>query len=437
METNEDEMEIDSYLVGKDDMGNAGEKENYHDPIPKPEALTCSSYEILPYVSAVHPCPIYSTATTRNMKWLFTGGEDGFIRKYDYFASMNGEGVLTQNQKHGLVDSIQKGGVLVSAWELEEITGQPLQAINGEPSLVKKDGDQQVPVAPTKFSPVYSLAVQSEAAWCLAGAESGNINLYTVRHDEGYCQHVLRGHKRPVSVLVLDSSETAVISGGWDKNILLWDLNTGSQVMEFKGSNSQITSASFQPTGPPAEGVVTSTDSLLMVTSFDGSINFYDKRASGESVRKFAPVSVPPWAISACWGPDGQKVYAGRRNSTVDEFDFGEGRLMRNLKLPRDSGAVSQVAAMPNGRHIICASFDNVRLYDLQHSETQPLELTETDPFTPVSIPFTIVPGHHGGVISSLYVDSSCQFVYTTSGSRGWEGIANNLCLLYAVRTIP
>ncbi|KAJ3210071.1 Transcription factor spt8 [Dinochytrium kinnereticum] len=317
-----DHVEIESYLKSEEEIAKeaADEKakkdaknENYHDPAPQPNSLTCSSYEILPYVSAVHPCSIYSVAATKNMKWVFTGGDDGFIRKYDFFASFNGEGVLTQNQKHGLVDSIQKGGVLTSAWELEEISAQPLQVVHGDENAVKKEGDQQVPAPAPKVSPVYSLAVHSEAVWCVAGTEvvlaafttliiqSGNVNLYTVRHDEGQCHHVFRGHNRPVSVLVIDPLETALVTGSWDKKIILWDLNTGSQILEYRGLNSQLTSASFQPK-PSAmneeEMRSGSGDSLLMVTSFDGAINFYDRRVNGESVRKFMPSGVPPWAIS-------------------------------------------------------------------------------------------------------------------------------------------
>lgn len=69
----------------------------------------------LTQISAVHPGAVSCHAATANFvsrvlmqKWLFTGGEDGFVRKFDIVASLNGESNLTGVQRHGLPDSIQR-----------------------------------------------------------------------------------------------------------------------------------------------------------------------------------------------------------------------------------------------------------------------------------------------------------------------------------------
>lgn len=51
--------------------------------------------------------------------------------------------------------------------------------------------------------------------------QSGAINLFTVRHEEGKCHHVLRQHKAPVSVLKITQDETGCVSGSWDKTVLV------------------------------------------------------------------------------------------------------------------------------------------------------------------------------------------------------------------------
>ena len=97
-----------------------------------------------------------------------------------------------------------------------------------------------------------------------------------------------------------------------------------------------------------------SSDSTFLAASFDGSLCVWDKRQS-TPIAKITPQNVPPWCMNACWSPDGNFIYAGRRNGTVDEYSLHKGLrgAERSFKLPNNSGPVSAVRAMPNGRHLI------------------------------------------------------------------------------------
>jgi WD40 repeat protein len=75
-----------------------------------------TEYVVTPIALAVHPSAIFSICSTTNFRWLFTGGEDGFVRKFDMAPTLNGDNMLTLNQKHGFPDSVQKAAVLVSAY---------------------------------------------------------------------------------------------------------------------------------------------------------------------------------------------------------------------------------------------------------------------------------------------------------------------------------
>ncbi|KAJ3020806.1 Transcription factor spt8 [Thoreauomyces humboldtii] len=52
---------------------------------------------------------------------------------------------------------------------------------------------------------------------------------------------------------------------------------------------------------------------------------------------------------------------------------------------------------------------------------------------TPPLVPFTIVPGHNSGVVSTMLFDPTKRYLMTASGTRGWDGVASHLCLVYAV----
>ncbi|KAK9237533.1 WD40-repeat-containing domain protein [Lipomyces kononenkoae] len=516
---------------------------------------TCVSYDIAPYVAAPMSTSINCMDLPQSMRWLFTGGQDGFIRKFDFYQSVNGKLPLTVAQKHPFADTITKAGVLVSYWENEA----PL-----EPDLIAATGRSEE--HDMKVSPVYALAVQSQCLWLVSGLETGGITLQTIRHAEGHIHAHLQKHTSAVSVLRLNCDETSVISGSWDKNIVEWDLNRGDIMREFTGSTGQISVIAWRPdsvsavplaytpvkaesnsapanyaskesnelsetkakdedsdlgslfgededdddqdkmaldphvgddamevpveagsnvdevdetnftsdgttsngvkvnegqnrissaqmesavcppsTGPTVlatgnhqmdDGRQSQSNNIFLTASIDGKTRIWDRRMARCISEIGLSANVPPWCMSACWSLDGNNMYIGRRNGIVEEYSVHAfDKPVRSLKLPGGSGPVSCVTPMPNGRHLVCASFDNVRLYDLKASagtgSMASLKNTVTS-----KVPFLIVPGHHGGTISDILIDQSCQYMVTTGGNRGWEGSPTEVMLVYEIEKI-
>lgn len=97
-----------------------------------------------------------------------------------------------------------------------------------------------------------------------------------------------------------------------------------------------------------------SSDTTFLAASIDGTLRIWDRRQPNP-IARILPRNVPPWCMNACWSPDGNFLYAGRRNGTVEEFSLHKGfrSAERTFKFPQGSGPVSAVRAMPNGRHLI------------------------------------------------------------------------------------
>jgi transcriptional activator SPT8 len=97
-----------------------------------------------------------------------------------------------------------------------------------------------------------------------------------------------------------------------------------------------------------------SSDTTFLAASIDGTLRIWDRRQPNP-IARILPRNVPPWCMNACWSPDGNFIYAGRRNGTVEEFSLHKGfrSAERTFKFPQGSGPVSAVRAMPNGRHLI------------------------------------------------------------------------------------
>ena len=577
-------------------------------PSTRPEALTAQAYDIVPTMAAPQSTSINAVATTPDMKWVISGGTDGYVRMYNWVDTANGKVPLTVAQKHPFVDSVMKAGSLVTYWENKEGGG-------GNRTPPRDDDGKWT-------SPVYSLAVQHEAVWLLSGLESGGINMTTCRHQAGTRITTLREHTSAVSVLNLSQDELSLLSGSWDKNIHDWDLQTGKVKRSFKGCGSQISALETRPmsdtpipevaeslptnmngtfssnnadapatngflangvsghasqdggdedaagspsgslfgendhgslfgddtagvgggggigfgdenenddltralasglqddteqdapgeqedtdmggmgsggpvqapdvvektdekftyeaatdltnglvpattngivhaaqsqesppplahtlphttdeplTAPPTDTTTTTSDlppqsnSTFLSASIDGVIRLWDRRISSPIATLPVTGSTPPWATGACWSPDGNYIYVGRRNCTVEEYSIhtlssARAEPNRSFRFQAGSGPVYAVRAMPNKRHLVCASNDILRIYDLAAQERGGRS----------QVPFTIVPGHRGGVISSIFVDPSCRFMLSAAGNRGWEGNGTEVLLGYEIGT--
>ncbi|KAK5123678.1 hypothetical protein LTR85_002314 [Meristemomyces frigidus] len=572
-------------------------------PPTRPEALTAQAYDIVPTMAAPQSTSINAIATTPDMRWVFSGGTDGYVRMYNWVDTANGKVPLTVAQKHPFVDSVMKAGSLITYWENEDT------AAMRTPTRGDDEGKWT--------SPVYSLAVHHQALWLLSGLDSGGINLQTCRHQAGTRITTLKEHTSAVSVLALSQDETSVLSGSWDKNILDWDLNTGKVKRSFRGSGSQISAVETRPmsdvpvpevsesvpeavngtfssnnadgpransallngvhgegskdededalgspdgslfgetnndqlslfgeenagggggnafgeddddaftrdlanglrdsepdapgedddaemggmgmgsggpvqapdaaippptdvpdghsqthtngvshppapldtttatitnglphsadepltapptnedtaTGSSAADLPPQSESTFLSAAIDGSLRLWDRRVASPIATITPYGNTPPWCTGACWSPDGNFFYAGRRNNTVDEYSIhhlGSKRSEpnRQFRFQAGSGPVYAVRAMPNKRHLVCASQDILRIYDLQHS---------TEGRGRSSVPFTIVPGHRGGVISAIHVDPACRFMLSAAGNRGWEGAGTEVLLGYEI----
>ena len=89
-------------------------------PLVRTEALSASVYDIVPTIAAPHSTSINAVTATPDLRWVFTGGSDGYIRKFNWVETTSGKSMLTVAQKHPFVDSVTKAGVLMSYWENED-----------------------------------------------------------------------------------------------------------------------------------------------------------------------------------------------------------------------------------------------------------------------------------------------------------------------------
>lgn len=127
------------------------------------------------------------------MSHLLTGSDDGYIRDYDIFAAVNGKVTLTAPQRHhcNVVEGNMKSGQIRSWWENPDLVNSQNGYLQG---------------GETTVSPVYSMAMHSDALWALGGTSVSA--LYPRYHSESLYSAV---H----SAVTLIYSRFDTIPGGW------------------------------------------------------------------------------------------------------------------------------------------------------------------------------------------------------------------------------
>lgn len=113
--------------------------------------------------------------------------------------------------------------------------------------------------------------------------------------------------------------------------------------------------------------------------------------------------------LQAAWSSTGQQILVGRRSALVEIYDIRNvsntvAPTVQTLRLPRSTGAVTALTALPGGRHVVTASSDAVRMWDLEavalgQISSQSQEGSKKARGKP---PFVVVPGYGGGMASSI-----------------------------------
>jgi transcriptional activator SPT8 len=211
-------------------------------------------------------------------------------------------------------------------------------------------------------------------------------------------------------------SPTTFLSASIDGTLRIWDLRAPRPATSFP-STPTAASAALPAGSAPARAT--------------------------QSASLRASRGAPPWCMSAVWSPSGNAIYAGRRNSAVDEYllhaaSASAARALaarlpaRTFRFPGPSKAVSALRPFPNGRHLMCASHDILRLYDVA-ADDEGGGAGGGGGGGGGKVPFLIVPGHRSGVVSQLYLDPTCRFMLSAAGNRGWEEASTEVLLGYEI----
>jgi WD40 repeat protein len=112
---------------------------------------------------------------------------------------------------------------------------------------------------------VSSVAVTSDSRLVVSGSGDRNIRVWDL--ETGQCLRTLKTHTRPVTAVVVTSDGSRIVSGDLGGALVVWDLNTGMQVGRMLDHTDSIEAIAI--TGDSREVVSASEDRSLIVWDLD------------------------------------------------------------------------------------------------------------------------------------------------------------------------
>jgi WD40 repeat protein len=206
----------------------------------------------------------------------------------------------------------------------------------------------------------------------------------------------LAGHEGPVHALAFGKDNGALISGGADKTIIVWDTAAGKAKTTLKDHGAAVQAAAFAPDGKRfAAG---SADGAVIVWDADGAKKVQSLKAPGAIVglaftsdgalasasnesqagtdagvvrvwdpatgkEIVGPLSAGAGVFGVACKPNSTVAIAAGKDFAVRAWDYKTGKEQRQWQ--GHLGWVRAVAVTPDGATLVTSSFDNtVKLWD-------------------------------------------------------------------------
>ncbi|KAJ4960392.1 hypothetical protein NE237_020302 [Protea cynaroides] len=205
----------------------------------------------------------------------------------------------------------------------------------------------------------------------------------------------LTGHSHFVQDVVLSSDGQFALSGSWDGELRLWDLNTGATTRRFVGHTKDVLSVAFSIDN--RQIVSASRDRTIKLWNTLGECKYTiqdnDSHTNWVSCVRFSPNTFQPTIVSGSWdrtvkvwnltncklrctlaghggyvntvavSPDGSLCASGGKDGVTLLWDLAEGKRLYSL----DAGGIIHALCFSPNRYWLCAATEeSVKIWDLE-----------------------------------------------------------------------
>ena len=196
---------------------------------------------------------------------------------------------------------------------------------------------------------VMSVSMTPDGRRSVSGGLDKTVKVWDL--ESGTCLRTLEGHGNEVWSVAIDADGRRAVSGSLDKTVKVWDLESGACLGTLGGHHEGVDSVCITMDGRRA--VSGSRDNTLKVWDLEGGACLLTLEGHSQDV---CSVSVTA---------DGRRAVSGSRDKTVKVWDLESGVCLRTLE--GHNGWVMSVSMTPDGRRAVSGSRDKtLRVWDLE-----------------------------------------------------------------------
>ncbi len=275
---------------------------------------------------SAHNGPITAAAYSQSGSRLITAGKDATLR---IWSAATGEMNRIINMDHGAATAL-------AVRDRHAATSHQ----NGYTAVWDLEAGTKIADLRRNEAPIWSLTFTTSGRLAVA-SHDWTVSLWDIRKPESPI-HVLNGHDNPVQAVALSSGGRLLASGGADKKLRLWDLNTLDLVRTYRRQGDFISAISFSP-----------NDQLVASGTLNGGISIF-RPSSRSRIKRLGGHGGEITALA--FSPDGKLLITASKDSTIR---VRETRRWRTLKtLPDHQGPVTSLTIAPDGQTFATAGTD-------------------------------------------------------------------------------
>ena len=192
---------------------------------------------------------------------------------------------------------------------------------------------------------IWSLVFAGRADRFAASSHDWKVTLWDTATPSGPVQ-VIDAHSSAAQAVAYVTTEKGprLASGGADKTVKLWNLDTLDRIRTYRGHQDFISALAFAPGGK-----------MLASASLDGGIRLWSTN-SGRLQRRLYGHRGRVGSLS--FSPDGTTLASSGSDGQLRIWDVARGRTLRTIT--GHNGGINAVSFSPDGTHLASAGADGV-----------------------------------------------------------------------------